>query len=137
MTSRFRVLVGLSALLLVSGAVAAQSWTPAGPYNGQWLIERSGDAGRIRLQMRYHYEDWNGNSSMSWSRDVAASDIQGLTPEQLNQPGNVKFTIKRDAGNFACEGYASNGEASGHFTFQPNQAFAQQLASKGIGQPTD
>src|SRR5947209_9938874 len=110
MTSAFRRLLAITALVLsvISvTSVSAQDWHPVGPYSGQWLLDHSNDAGKMQLQLRYRQEDWNGNSSMSFGREIMVSELQGLTAEQLNQSGNVKFAIKRDAGGFACEGYAS------------------------------
>ena len=64
--------------------------------------------------------------------------MRGLSIAQATGSGAaVNFQIVRDAGTLNCEGWFKNGSGSGHFTFTPNQSFANEMRSLGYQNMTD
>ncbi len=62
------------------------------------------------------------------------SEIDGLTAERIaSTAGDVRFTLRRDAGTFAFQGAFREGRGTGRFTFAEDPAFAAALARRGIG----
>jgi hypothetical protein len=76
--------------------------------------------------------DWTDNTQ--WRRDIAASDLSGVTDSDLDAPAAraVSFRIDEDAGDFVFEGTMTNGRGSGRFQFTPHTAFFSTLRSMGI-----
>lgn len=59
------------------------------------------------------------------------SELQGITREQAQGSGPVRFALVREAGRVELEGSFQNGKGSGTFTFTPDSGFV--LAMKGRG----
>src|SRR5262245_42088508 len=126
---RFTVI--LSAGLLAASTLSAQRPVPS---DGQWLIERSNRPGKLQLNVRYG----DGLHSSNWGRQMTLSELVGLSAADMEGSGTVvHFRIVRSAGTLTCEGWFRGGQGSGHFTYQPNPAFAAELARRGIGTPTE
>src|SRR6185437_881973 len=121
-------LVFITALFAVSAA-AQQA------FSGQWLTDRV-DGGNVQLQLRYE-RDGNGSYYSSWSHTEPLAALQGLNPADLasSTGGKVQFKLVRDAGAFDCEGWARDGNASGHWTFQPNPSYVAALRQRGLSEP--
>src|SRR5262249_47177748 len=105
---------------------------------GQWLIEfRTGEE-KVHMELRYERHDAKGDHTSSHGFTIEPSRLSGLSREQAMSSGShVQFQLQRDAGTFNFEGWFKDGNGSGHFTFAPNRAFASDLTTQGIGQPTD
>lgn len=119
---------GALTTLLVAVAVVASSITARAdqPATGDWIIRERADSTLIDL--RFDYGEHNGFES----HRVAAADV-GLPRNELDSPGeHVTFTIVRDAGRLACEGWAGHGHGSGTFTFIANASYAVELGKRGI-----
>ncbi len=90
------------------------------------------------MQLRLEYSDStdHGNWNSSWSSPVALSDA-GISAERLRGPVSpVTFRIRREPGTFDCTGSAGEGSGAGQFRYEPNAAFDDALASRGLGRPT-
>ena len=60
------------------------------------------------------------------------SELQGLTRQQVESGGPVKFSLVREAGTIACEGTFENGKGVGTFRFTANPAFISGMKSRGF-----
>jgi hypothetical protein len=60
------------------------------------------------------------------------SELQGLTREQVERGGPVKFSLVREAGAIVCEGTFENGKGAGTFRFTANPAFVSGMKSRGF-----
>jgi beta-lactamase regulating signal transducer with metallopeptidase domain len=96
--------------------------------NGTWSVQPSEKAGEVFFEMRQLHSS-NGHT-------VPLSQLEGLTPAQMNAGGTVKFLLRRDAGTFTCEGIFREGVGGGAFTFAANPAFADELGKRGVTRPT-
>lgn len=71
-----------------------------------------------------------GRNNMGSNYDY--SELQGLTREQAERGGAVKFSLVREAGTIECEGSFQNGKGSGTFRFTPNQSFVSAMKARGF-----
>src|SRR3954469_6448968 len=60
------------------------------------------------------------------------SELQGLTREQAQGSGPVRFALVREAGRVDLEGSFQNGRGSGTFTFTPNSGFVSAMKGRGF-----
>jgi hypothetical protein len=84
----------------------------------QLSLERRTESGR-----RNHF-------SMGQSYDFA--ELQGLTREQAQGSGPVRFALVREAGRVDFEGSFQAGKGSGTFTFTPDRGFLGAMKSRGF-----
>ena len=116
---------------VAAGAVALSARAEEIP-RLNWMVERlSADApGQVQLTFSYRTE----HHSSSESRSAPLADLSGLTAAQLSSPTltTVRFAIRRDAGDFDCDGAARAEHASGTCDFRANPGFATFLKGRGI-----
>lgn len=105
-------------LVLASPALAQQT-------EGTWTLTRKTND---RLQLDLH------SSRSNWGNSIDRSDLSGLSDAAIDSRTSapVTFRIERDAGTFDMEGTFREGRGAGHYTFEPNRAFASTLRSLGI-----
>jgi hypothetical protein len=119
--------LGLAAVAVAGAfALAAQAQEPP---RLDWRLDRwDGD-----LQLTLSYRTDHGSSVDS--HPVKFGEFAGLTEAQLAAPSltTVTFQIRRDAGDFDCDGSARADRASGTCDFRANPAFAGVLKAHGIG----
>jgi len=66
------------------------------------------------------------------------SELEGLDPAVFASSGtSVAFHVTREAGTLSCEGIAGRHRGTGDCRFQPDRRFADALARRGIGSPSD
>lgn len=121
-------------LYIIAGATAAFFLLNAQNlvFDSGWRIDRSKQAGHVRLTV--NVVDQFQRSSMS--NDVPLSRFEGLTAETLSGlREDIRFAYVRDAGKLLCRGHLRFGNGSGEFTFEPNTAFADEIARLGFGVP--
>jgi hypothetical protein len=71
-----------------------------------------------------------GRNQMGQTFDF--SELQGLTREQAQGSGPVRFALVREAGRVELEGSFQNGRGSGTYTFTPNGGFLGAMKSRGF-----
>ncbi|HEX8291172.1 MAG TPA: hypothetical protein VF570_05435 [Pyrinomonadaceae bacterium] len=71
-----------------------------------------------------------GRNQMGQTFDF--SELQGLTREQAQGGGPVRFALAREAGRVELEGSFQNGRGSGTFTFTPNGGFLGAMKNRGF-----
>jgi hypothetical protein len=87
------------------------------------------DQNKIHLTFSYQTAR-DGNSNHGTSFDY--SELQGLTRQQAEGSGAVRFRLVREAGTIDCEGSFQNGKGSGTFRFTANQQFVSAMRSRGF-----
>ncbi len=143
-----RTALALALFVLAAGAALAQDVT-----TGTWTAS-VGDVGRgpkfdkksekwgdedeqktekrdgIQLNLERRVEGRSGRSQIGQTFEF--SDLQGLTREQAQGTGPVRFALVREAGRVDLEGSFQNGRGSGTFTFTPNGGFASAMKARGF-----
>jgi len=143
-------------LLLAAFAIALSSLTPdagsalaQGTLTGEWKAstesqkrekkweksddwdesERAENVNKLYLSFERRTER-GGRSNMGSNYDY--SELQGLTREQAERGGAVRFSLVREAGTIECEGSFQNGRGSGTFRFTPNASFVSAMKARGF-----
>jgi beta-lactamase regulating signal transducer with metallopeptidase domain len=130
-----------AAVVFVDRPVAAETPAPAASpieqqpastaseFAGVWEIRLSRDTGSVNLNLRTLHG--------SHGRTVPLPRFEGLTASQISGSGGVvHFISRREAGTLTFDGVCRNGLCGGTYGFEPNPAFAAQLAKRGLGAPT-
>lgn len=106
------------------------------PSTLEWRVEPAGadqPAGTVDFELGYRSEH---HTEMMGS-NIPLAALEGLAPASLAGDAEVRFTLKRDAGQFQCKGVARNGRGQGFCSYAPTAGFAEGLARRGIaGHPT-
>ncbi|HEY0014479.1 MAG TPA: hypothetical protein VGB79_16675 [Allosphingosinicella sp.] len=115
-----------------AGAAPAEQ-SPAWDRQLGFALSPSGPAGsgRINLSLRYG----EGIRRNNHGRTMALADLEGLSAAGLASAGApVVFRLAREAGTIDCSGTAQGERrAAGTCRFAPDEAFAADLARRGIG----
>ena len=115
-----RLALTLVVCLLTSSAFAAidGAWTAS-------VDEKRPDRMHVQLMKSAH-----SNMGMT----MRASDFTGLTAAQIGATvmTNVRFDLRREAGNVAFEGTFRNGKGAGQFTFAPNRGYLDSVRALGV-----
>lgn len=92
-------------------------------------FDKSDNVQRLQLSFERRTER-GGRNNMGSNYDY--SELQGLTREQAERGGAVRFSLVREAGAIECEGSFQNGKGSGTFRFTPNQGFVSAMKARGF-----
>ncbi|HEX5745110.1 MAG TPA: hypothetical protein VFZ09_02640 [Archangium sp.] len=87
--------------------------------SGTWTATPREDT----LQMNFRVQE-HGNMGLS----IPRSAIQGLNTQD---GADTKFQLAREAGTLRFEGRFANGEGAGHYTFEPNAAYLEEMGKLG------
>jgi hypothetical protein len=90
--------------------------------SGDWTIHKSDDAAKVEFSLIDHH---HGGDSIHES-DWAVSSFSGVDFSKAGRQ-DVRFTVTRDAGKIACEGFLNNGEGAGTFRFEPDPNYAREM----------
>ena len=135
------------ALAFAVGFIVVWSWAAAGgvahndaladaPRTGTWQISVLTAQHLLDVELGYRSDRHSWTEGQTYP--LRPDPYPGLTSAQMNSTNaNVQFKIVRDAGAFDCEGYFKSGNGSGMFTYVPNAAYADALATRGIDRPSD
>lgn len=91
--------------------------------------DKAENANKLHLSFERRTER-GGHNNMGSNYDY--SELQGLTREQAERGGAVRFSLVREAGTIECEGSFQNGRGSGTFRFTPNQSFISAMKARGF-----
>lgn len=123
------------ALALVLAAFAYRA-AAAADLTGTWAISPAAAAGKIYFDLTIE-DPQRGHTHSNNGSDFSPSDL-GLTPQQLGGSGHhVSFTISRDAGTFACDGWVANGRGGGSATFTPSSNYVSKMNARGYDPSSD
>jgi len=122
------VVTGLLLFAATGPALHAADQAPAPAPVGTWSLSNRIPGEGVQLSLSYR----KGSSRSEWSSTQPLSDLQGLTASQLHAMHTaVAFSLRRDAGSFACEGTLTLGAGRGQFRFTPDPSYAAKLAALG------
>jgi beta-lactamase regulating signal transducer with metallopeptidase domain len=113
------------------GAAPPQSAAAAGQdFTGTWGLRQTQNPGVLQLNVH--------TARGSHGRTIRLEQLAGLPTDKIASPASapVHFPIRREAGTFTIDGVCRSGACAGTFVFEPNPAFADALARRGIGRPT-
>jgi hypothetical protein len=123
---RAHVVVGLLAAALIVACATANAQQQI---QGTWTVSPGYDSNHVELELRTG--GGQGSYHDQSSDNVALSDL-GLNQSQLaSSGGHVTFALRRDAGNFAFEGWIGQDGGLGRFTFDSNPRYADELNARG------
>jgi hypothetical protein len=131
------LIITLSFLLIVAAKSGASSLY-ALPVNtsaikGGWTASTYKNApDEIQISFNRHIEGDTGYNNVI-GNSFKFSELQGLSATDAGSPArtNVNFSLVREAGTIACEGYFQAGSGAGLWTFTPNPAFTSSMRSRG------
>src|SRR6185436_295132 len=116
-------------LILIGFAASASSTLAQKTITGEWTASTKSEQNKLQLNFERRTSRGNRNQ-MGQSYDF--SDLQGLSREQANSGGPVRFSLVREAGRIDCEGSFQNGKGSGTFQFTANQGFISAMKTRGF-----
>ena len=117
-----------SAIALVCALAIFASETQS----GSWTVQPSDEAGKVRFALLQHSKNHSNHHESDWSPNA----FEGLDLS-IKGKHEVKFTIRRDAGRFECEGYIENSEGAGVFHFFPDSKYADGMNALGFSVDLD
>jgi hypothetical protein len=115
-------------------SVGAQSSlrTIKGEWNAEFNRNKTGE-----IQFTFQRRSENGGFNMT-SDNLPLSQFQGLPAEARSASKlNVSFTIVREAGTFACEGFFNEGRGTGFWTLTPSEKFVSDMRGRGYDNLTE
>jgi hypothetical protein len=129
-----RCLAFVFALLFASLSVAS-ACTAQAPSWVHFTLEPQRGSNDIRATFN---DEGRRHGDNRWSTNFAAPQLVGLDVASFRAAGTkpLRFAIIREAGRLDCSGHGGDAYAAGNCGFTANPAFAQLLATKGIGRPT-
>src|SRR5690349_9265461 len=84
--------------------------------------------GKVHFSVRI---DSVGGGHGQISSDIDTQSLQ-LSSEELASDGSpATFTLTREAGSFACDGWISTGKGGGNFRFSPSAEYLANMHSRG------
>ena len=102
--------------------------TPQNVLTGEWTASLVKDNSKINLNFQLSSEP---SHKHQFGQTYEFSDL-GLSREQVQSGGPVRFSLAREAGTIDCEGSFQNGKGSGTFRFTGSQAFVSAMKSRGF-----
>ena len=132
------ILAGSAAFLLpladggadLQPVASGEAWDRALTFT---ITPAEGAADRVQLSLRHG----RGSRQSQYSRTIALSELEGIGSADLlaGDGGPVRFRVVREAGILDCSGTVRGMRGSGDCRFTPDEAFASELARRGIGRP--
>lgn len=103
-----------------------------GPISGDWKAytrnEKAEKADKIHISFDRETKWGRNQNGQSYSYD----ELRGLTKQQAEAGGSIRFSLVREAGTVECQGSFSNGKGSGTFTFSPDRSFIDAMRARGF-----
>ena len=132
MEKKMRFGVGIAAvvsLIVAAWVVGSRPVEAQSTTSGEWTASVQKDGARINLNFERRSER-GGRHQHGQTYDF--SELQGLSREQAQGGGPVRFSLVREAGRIDCEGTFKDGRGSGTFQFTPNLNFVSAMKSRGF-----
>src|SRR5439155_10475442 len=100
---------------------------------GEWTAELSTKyPDRVQLSFSFSRRSEKGEYNNTMGHSFQLSELQGLSADsRAAGKTDVRFSLVREAGTLACEGFFRDGRGAGTWTFTANSAFASDLKSRG------
>jgi beta-lactamase regulating signal transducer with metallopeptidase domain len=98
-------------------------------FTGTWDLHQTQTPGVVQLNVR--------TAHGSHGRTIHVDQLTGLPTDKISSASApVHFPIRRDAGTFTIDGVCRSGACAGTYSFEPDPAYADMLAKRGIGRPS-
>src|ERR671913_2345856 len=123
MPKKMWVLSLLTVVLVTS--FATLNLSAQNPVTGQWTASLSKDKSKLNLELVRSEKRGRIDQSFELSE-------LGLTREQIEAGGPVRFSLTREAGTVDAEGSFQNGKGSGTFRFTGSSTFVSAMKSRGF-----
>lgn len=107
--------------------IIAQS-TITGEWKADTRSEHADKADKLYLSFKRQTQ-WGKNQNGS---TYSYEELRGLTKQQAEAGGSVRFSLVREAGTVECEGTFTGGKGSGTFTFTPDRSFIDGMRARGF-----
>jgi hypothetical protein len=120
--------IAAGALLLLQLALASPAARADIP--GTWSIEPSAGADAANLTLRFAIAATGSRHTTSFAIDPAALGIREALAGRRET--GVRFVLSREAGSFACTGFAGNGRGAGSVVFTASDAFLHAMRERGF-----
>jgi hypothetical protein len=127
------------ASLAGAATLAAQTAPPPAAGTVHWSIQpRSGETTGPET-VQFSLTRTQGRGRWMHSDSISPERLRGLSAEALSSAEGRPVTVRfgGEAGTLACEGVARRGHGTGECRFERDLAFADALARRGMGTPTD
>ena len=124
MPKKIWMLFLLSVVLVAS--FAALNLSAQTPMTGEWKATLKDSKLNLHLT-----RDKEKSREHNIGQTFELSEL-GLTREQIEAGGPVRFTLSREAGTVDAEGSFQNGKGSGTFRFTGSSAFVSAMKSRGF-----
>lgn len=103
--------------------------------HGTWTLGRDDHQDRLWISLRC--DNGRGSRHEHWTR-LAPADVEGLDLGALPAKDTaIEFTLKRDAGKVRARGTWGGDEGAGTFDLELDPGYADALAKRGVGRPTE
>jgi hypothetical protein len=123
MPKKMWVLSLLTVVLVTS--FATLNLSAQNPVTGEWTASLSKDKSKLNLELVRTEKRGRIDQSFELSE-------LGLTREQIEAGGPVRFSLTREAGTVDAEGSFQNGKGSGTFRFTGSSTFLAAMKSRGF-----
>ena len=117
-------LLSLLVVVLVA-SLATLNLSAQNPVTGEWTATLNKDKSKLNLELVRNGKKGRIDQSFELSE-------LGLTREQVEAGGPVRFSLVREAGTVDAEGSFQDGKGSGTFRFTGSSAFVSGMKSRGF-----
>jgi hypothetical protein len=126
---RLRAALALTVSAAALLCAASKSARAQEPFVGEWAIEFGRGSDDVRLTL-YSHSGVSGNGSSSLI--LPSSKLQGLSAGRPSaERTRVVFSLTREAGTFAFEGYVEGGRGAGRWRLTPDPNFVAEMRRLG------
>lgn len=126
MPKKMWVLSLLTIVLVTS--FATLSLSAQSPMTGEWKATLKDDKSKLHLHL---VRDQDKSREHNIGQPFDLSEL-GLTREQIDAGGPVRFSLVREAGTLDAEGSFQNGKGSGTFRFTGSSTYVSAMKSRGF-----
>ena len=123
MPKKMWVLSLLTVVLVTS--FATLNLSAQNPVTGEWTASLSKDKSKLNLDFV------RSGKKGRFDQSLELAEL-GLTREQIEAGGPVRFSLTREAGTVDAEGSFQDGKGSGTFRFTGSSAFVSAMKSRGF-----
>lgn len=123
MPKKMWVLSVLTVVLVTS--FATLNLSAQNPVTGEWTASLNTDKSKLNLELV------RSGKKRRIDQSFELAEL-GLTREQIEAGGPVRFSLTREAGTVDAEGSFQNGKGSGTFRFTGSSTFVSAMKSRGF-----
>ena len=123
-----KILISILLSVTIVLSYAANHDNRDGKIEGSWVVKIDGENLKFRFGSLDDDERNNWTSTEKFKKNDFENFVKG---------SDVKFYLKREAGNFIFEGQVKESSGLGTFIFTVNESFAKSLENQGYSELKD